>query len=57
MRESKNIEFKSIWKDDNLKTLCAFANSDGGVIYLEMDDDDGNSKELENIDKLLVELP
>ena len=31
--ESQTTEFKQIWKDDYLKTICAFANSDGVVMY------------------------
>jgi len=26
MIESQNVEFKESWKDEYLKTLCAFAN-------------------------------
>ncbi len=29
--ETQNQEFKQVWKDEYLKTICAFANSDGGV--------------------------
>ena len=28
--ESQTIEFKQVWKDEYLKTICAFSNSDGG---------------------------
>ena len=31
--ESQTIEFKQIWKDEYLKTICALANSDGGEFY------------------------
>lgn len=27
MKESQNIEFKSVWKDEYLKWLCGFANA------------------------------
>ena len=30
LMESQTTEFKQIWKDNYLKTICAFANSDGG---------------------------
>ncbi len=28
LQESQTIEFKQLWKDECLKTVCAFANSD-----------------------------
>ncbi|MBQ4507378.1 MAG: ATP-binding protein [Paludibacteraceae bacterium] len=37
--ESQNIEYKRIWQDDNIKSVCAFANSQGGVMYIGIDDD------------------
>lgn len=40
MREDQYTEFKRIWKDDYLKELCAFANSQGGVLYLGVDDNE-----------------
>ena len=32
--ENQNIEYKRIWQDDNLKSICAFANAQGGVMYI-----------------------
>ena len=29
--ESQMVEFKQIWKDEYLKTICTLANSDGGA--------------------------
>jgi ATP-dependent DNA helicase RecG len=29
LQESQTLEFKKIWKDEYLKTICAFANTDG----------------------------
>ncbi|RPI16021.1 MAG: transcriptional regulator [Ignavibacteriae bacterium] len=55
-RESQNEEFKSNWHDDYLKTICAFANTDGGKVFLGVDDN-GEIVELNDIDRLLVELP
>jgi len=37
-KESHNIEFKILYKDDYLKTICAFANSDGGSLFIGIDD-------------------
>lgn len=42
MTESQTIEFKQIWKNEYLKTICAFANTDGGNLYIGLDD---NSRE------------
>lgn len=39
MREGTNIEFKREWTDAVKKTMVAFANTDGGLIYLGVDDD------------------
>lgn len=38
MIENQDIEFKEIWKDEYLKWICGFANSNGGVIYIGKDD-------------------
>jgi len=38
VKESQNLEFKLIWKDEYLKTLCAFANSSGGSLIVGIDD-------------------
>ena len=54
--ESQTVEFKQVWKDEYLRTICAFANSEGGVLYIGLDD---NSKVLgvENIEELIEILP
>jgi len=39
MNESKTIEFKREYTDDIKKTVAAFANSDGGTIYIGIQDD------------------
>ncbi|HHH80504.1 MAG TPA: ATP-binding protein, partial [candidate division Zixibacteria bacterium] len=54
--ESHSVEFKRYWRDEYLKILCAFANSDGGVLWLGVKND-GTFIGLENVDKLLEELP
>ena len=38
-QENQNTEYKRIWQDDNLKSICAFANSQGGVMYIGIDDE------------------
>jgi ATP-dependent DNA helicase RecG len=37
--ESQTSELKQLWKDEYLKTLCAFANSEGGKLYVGISDD------------------
>ena len=34
MDESQDIEYKAIWKDENYKWICGFANANGGRIFL-----------------------
>jgi ATP-dependent DNA helicase RecG len=36
--ESQIIEFKRVWKDEYLKTICAFANTDGGTLRIGIND-------------------
>lgn len=56
MTEHQNIEYKQIWQDDILKSIVAFANSQGGVIYIGKDDK-GKIKGLSNFQRLLEDLP
>lgn len=56
MIEDQSTEFKETWRDEYLRTICAFANTDGGILYLGIDDK-GKSVGLKNIDKLLEDLP
>lgn len=37
--ESQTLEFKRLWKDDYLKTICAFANGEGGCLLVGVYDD------------------
>jgi len=54
--ENQNTEFKETWRDDYMKTLAAFANTDGGVMVIGKDDD-GNVKGILNSPELLEILP
>jgi len=56
MKESQDIEFKEKWKDEYLKTLCAFANGNGGVLFLGIRND-GTPVGVENPEELLETLP
>jgi len=38
MIENQNTEFKKIWKDDYLKSICAFANAQGGTLWVGLND-------------------
>ena len=56
MMEAQNTEFKQAWKDDCIKCLSAFANGDGGVLYVGLDDD-GKAVGVKDAKKLLVDIP
>lgn len=53
--ESENIEYKSILVDDICKSVIAFANTSGGIIYVGYDDN-GNAIGLDNIDSTYTAL-
>ena len=53
--ESERIEYKSQLVDDIYKEVIAFANTDGGVIYIGVDDQ-GNVTGIENIDETYMRL-
>ena len=54
--ESQTVEFKESWRDENLKSLCAFANTEGGRLIVGIDND-GNVVGIKNSKKLLEDLP
>lgn len=47
--ETENIEFKSGFTEEIYKDVIAFANTDGGVLYIGIDND-GNAIGLNNVD-------
>jgi ATP-dependent DNA helicase RecG len=56
LQESQTVEFKESWQDEYLKTVCAFANTEGGVLYIGVND----KREVvgvNNIQKLMEDLP
>ncbi len=55
MFEDKNTEFKREFVEDVKKTLMAFANTDGGNLYIGIDDD-GNVVEINNIDGVMLQV-
>ena len=48
--ETENIEFKSQFTDEVYKEVIAFANTDGGVIYIGIDNA-GNAVGIDNVDE------
>lgn len=48
--ETENTEFKLQFTDEIYKEVIAFANTDGGVIYIGIDND-GNEIGIENVDE------
>lgn len=54
--ENENIEFKAKLSDEIYKEVIAFANTDGGMIYIGIDDQ-GNVVGLENIDESYTRFP
>lgn len=55
-KESQNIEWKESWRDEYIKWIAGFANAQGGVLYIGIDDD-GNVTRLTNAKQLLEEIP
>ena len=53
--ENEHIEYKSQMVDDIYKEVIAFANTDGGVIYLGIDDD-GNPVGIDDVDEVYTRL-
>ncbi len=56
MPEHQNIEWKESWRDEYLKWICAFANSQGGALVIGKRDD-GSIKGIDNARRLLESLP
>ena len=56
MTENQNIEWKETWRDEYLKWICGFANAQGGIIYIGMNDK-GKVTGVQNSKKLLEDIP
>jgi len=54
--EDQNKEFKEIWNDNCLKTICAFANSSGGKLYIGIDDE-GKTTGVKDASRYLDDIP
>lgn len=55
-KECQNIEYKKVWQDEFLKWICGFANSQGAVLYIGVDDDH-EVVGLDNVERLLDDIP
>lgn len=55
-KENENIEFKESWNENNLKAICAFANTKGGSLFIGIDDK-GIIKSIGDSKRLLEDLP
>ena len=53
--ESERIEYKSQMVNDIYKEVIAFANTNGGVIYIDIDDN-GNVTGINNVDDTYTRL-
>lgn len=56
MPEDQNTEYKQSWRDEYLKWICGFANSEGGVLHIGRDDR-GRVTGLTNAGKLMEDIP
>lgn len=56
LQESQTVEFKESWRDEYLKTVCAFANTNGGILYIGVNDK-GEVVGVDNVRKLIEDLP
>ena len=55
-QESQQIEWKWSWQDEYLKWLCGYANTEGGTLYIGVNDD-GYVVGLEDSKRMLEGLP
>ena len=55
MRESKTIEFKREYTENLKYEILAFANTDGGTIYVGIEDD-GTAVGVPSIDRTMLSI-
>ncbi|RKX85002.1 MAG: hypothetical protein DRP57_04725 [Spirochaetes bacterium] len=55
-RESEIVEYKQSWHNDHLRVVSAFANNNGGLLFIGLDDK-GQPSGLKNTKKLLEDIP
>ncbi|KPA11194.1 transcriptional regulator [Candidatus Magnetomorum sp. HK-1] len=56
MKERQNLEYKQSWRDEYLKWICGFANADGGVLIIGVNDN-GQVVGISRVNKLLEDIP
>ena len=56
MKEHQHIEWKSSWRDEDLKWICGFANAEGGVLVIGRDDA-GQAIGVKDAARLLEDIP
>lgn len=56
MPENQNEEYKQSWHDNHLKQICSFANSQGGKLYIGIEDNE-NIVGVSNYTDLMELLP
>ena len=54
--ENQNKEYKQAWNDNCLKTICAFANTGGGKLFIGIDDE-GNPMGVKDAARYLDDIP
>lgn len=55
-KECQNIEYKSTWHDKYLEWICGFANAQGAIMYIGVNNDH-EVIGLEHVDKLMEDIP
>ena len=56
LSENQNIEFKESWRDEYIKWICGFANANGGILLIGIDDN-GKRVGVKNSKKLIEDIP
>lgn len=56
MPEQQNLEYKSSWRDEYIKWICAFANAQGGKLFIGINDT-GEVIGLDDCKKLMDTIP
>ena len=56
MAESQTVEYKESWRDEYLKWICGFANTQGGTLYIGKRDD-GSPCGVQDAKKLMEDIP
>lgn len=56
MKENQTTEFKESWRDEYVRYVSAFCNTNGGTLYIGIDDK-GRVVGVEQVDLLIEKLP